>query len=881
MQIPRLRLTSKEPVKPERLAHARLRNLPGQLTPLLGREQEVSALRQLMNQEHVRLLTLTGPGGVGKTRLGLQVASDLLDDFANGVCFVPLAPISEPDLVISTIAQMLGLREAREVGDRSLLERLKVYLQGKQMLLLLDNFEQVVGAASLLVELLAACPGLKALVTSRMILRVRGEQEFPVLPLALPDLKHLPDLASLLQCPAVALFIQRAQASKPDFQFNHANAPTIAKICDRLDGLPLAIELAAARIKLLSPQALLARLEHRLQVLTSGTRDMPERQQTLRNTLTWSYDLLDTQERRLFRQLSVFVGGCTLEAAETICSASGDVTINVLDGVASLLDMSLLKRIELGNDESRVLMLETIREYGLECLDESGEAEITRRAHAAYYLELAEETWPKLFSAKQESEFDRLERELENLRASLHWLVEQAEAGSDDAAMALRLGWALFQFWEIRGHLSGWYDWLERALARSEGASAHVRARGFYVAGLLSFLQGDYAEAEALFEKSLPLYREAGRQSGPAFALHMLGMMGLARNDYALAQAQAEEALALFKEAGDRWSRLGIAFTLDTLVRVAIGQGEYVRARSLAEECLMLTRQVEDQWNMAKSLFHLALLAFSQGDSITSRPLAEECLALSREIGFKWGLAFSLSLLGLLVLQQGDESTARDLLTEALAIRKEVEDRWDMSWGLYCLGWVACGQGEDTSVHALYEKQLSILAALDDKEFMVSSLDGMGRVVAAQGEPSWATRLWGAAESLRETVGLPFQPVRSPVYERAVVAVRFQLSEEAFATAWTEGRAMTPGQAMVPKLVSSAPQSIIPAMPLPTYPAGLTEREVEVLRLVAGGLTTPQIAEQLMVSFHTANAHVRSIYNKLDVTSRSAATRYAVEKKLV
>src|SRR5438876_2074851 len=390
--------------------------LPAQLTPLIGREQEVAAACTLLRRPEVRLVTLTGTGGIGKTRLALQVATDLLADFADGVCFVSLAPVSDADLVVATIAQTLGLKDT---GGQPPLVLLKASLSEKRPLLLLDNFEQVAAAAPQLSELLGACPHLKILVTSRAVLHIRGEHEFAVPPLALPDLTQLPESETLAQVAAVALFLQRARATKPDLQLTSTNASAIAQICVQLDGLPLAIELAAARSKILPPQALLARLGQRLAVLTSGAQDAPARQQTLRNTIAWSYNLLDAKAQQLFRRLSIFVGGCTLQAVEALCTSleEGRGAEWTLDAVASLLDKSLLQQTEQEGEEPRLMMLETIREYGLECLTSSGEVEITRQAHAAYYLALAQEARTAWYGPQQQARCDRVEQAQGNVRA--------------------------------------------------------------------------------------------------------------------------------------------------------------------------------------------------------------------------------------------------------------------------------------------------------------------------------------------------------------------------------------------------------------------------------------------------------------------------------
>jgi predicted ATPase/DNA-binding NarL/FixJ family response regulator len=496
-------------------------NLPAQLTPLVGREQDVQLACTLLRCPEVRLLTFTGMGGVGKTRLALQVAMELVEEFANGACFVSLASVADPGLVIPTIARTLGLGET---GDPPLFEQLETSLRDQQLLLVLDNFEQVLAAAPLLAELLVACPELKILVTSRALLSVYGEYEFLILPLAVPNLKRLPCVRAESQYPAVVLFQQRARMTKPDFQMTAANTRIVARICARLDGLPLAIELAAARLKLLSPQALLDRLDHRLDLLTGGMCNLPTRQQTLRNAITWSYDLLDAQEQRLFRRLCVFVGGCTLEAVEALSATLGDEVGQVLDGVTSLLNKSLLQQIEQTDGEPRLILLETLQEYGLEALAAGCELEATKEAHAHYYLRLAEEIEPHLMETEQGRWLERLEREHDNLRAALRWSLESEQAGPGPE-MALWLGGALAHFWNVRGFYSEGRAFLEQALAHGEGIAASVRVKALKAAAYFASLQsddlfaalGDQAIVGARLEESLALYREVGDKDGMAF----------------------------------------------------------------------------------------------------------------------------------------------------------------------------------------------------------------------------------------------------------------------------------------------------------------------------------------------------------------------------
>jgi predicted ATPase/class 3 adenylate cyclase len=764
-------------------------NLPVQLTSLIGRGLELATVQRLLSREDVRLLTLIGPGGTGKTRLGLQVAAELSDRFVDGVFFVNLAPLSDPALVVPTIAHTL---DVKETGHQSLLDLLKVSLRDKHLLLLLDNFEQVISAASQVTELLAACPNLKIVVTSRAVLHVRGEQEFAVPPLAVPDPKHVPDLVTLSQYEAVALFIARAQAVKPEFQVTNANAPAVAEICTRLDGLPLAIELAAVRIKLLPPQALLARLGQRLAVLTGGARDVPARQQTLRNTIEWSYHLLDAQEQRLFRRLSVFVGGCTLQAVEAVCEELGAGSGKVFDAVASLIEKSLLQQTELEGEEPRLRMLETIREYALEALAATRELEVTQQAHAAYYLSLAERAEAELEGPRQIRWLERLEREHDNLRAALQWSLERVgdEEAKADQEMALRLAGAMWLFWYAHGHLDEGRALLERVLAGSQGTAGSMRAKALQGALFLSTKQGDYDQAEALAEE----IRALGDTPLLAFSLDDLGGLAWLRGNLAKAHSLFEQGLAAAREKGDR---VAIATGLDYMGRLAGSKGEYARARTLFEEGLTLLREVGNIGELAIVSFRFAEVLFvSQGDPVLVNSLLAESLALAQELSHKGTRASALRIAGQVALSQGDAAKARERAEESLTLLRETGEWMYVADTLCLLASVEAHQGDHAEALAHYQESLAEARQMGNRLVIAPSLEGLAAVVAAQGEFTWAARLWGAAESLREALGTPLPPVDRAGYERSFAPARISLGEKAFAAAWAEGRSMTLDQVL-------------------------------------------------------------------------------------
>src|SRR6266487_1727517 len=798
-------------VKPEPLW-----KVPTTFTSFIGREQDVAAIGAMLLRPEVRLLTLAGIGGIGKTRLALQVAKQMRSSFADGICFVWLASTSDPALIPSIIAETLSIQQ---VGNLSIFEQVTLFLHDKQLLLILDNFEQLVTAASLLEDLLAACPALKIVVTSRTVLRLRAEFEYPLEPLTLPDLGRSPNDTGIRQSTAIALFVQSAQMVNPNFQLTQSNARIVAEICVQLDGLPLAIELVAARIRLLPPQALLSRLSRRFEVLTGGAVTLPVHQQTLRNTLKWSYDLLDANEQQLFRRLAVFEHGWTLEAVEAQGNAIRETQddVSILDGIASLIDKSLVRQIE-------------------------REEDLVRSAHAEYYLVLVDEAEPHLRGVQQLLWLRRLDREQLNLRAALSWLITHGESEK-----VLRFCGALWWFWQMRGYWSEGRRWLKTVLALAEaGERTVLRAKVLSAAGELAADQGDLQEARLLLTESVTLCQELD-------------------DDY------------------------GVVSPMSTLGGVMFGQGDHVAAASLLKECITLCRKSGSTWELSRSLLALGYIVWLEGDLKQAIALTQESLIFARELGDKVQIAHALNNLGHFFWNQGDLVQARAHAEEGLLLLRETGAKSLLFSTLGTLGSILLSQGDFERAKALYAEGLALGKELGNETLIAWQLMGLARVALAKTQLTYATRLYSAAEA-RFDVNKELSPKELEEYGRTVLSVLARLGEQAFAVAWAEGRMMTLEQILealetesTPELVLSVSHSstVVEAPSEPSYDNNLTARELEVLRLVARGLTDAQIAEQLVISRRTVNAHLTSIYSKIKVSSRSAATRYAIDRKLV
>jgi predicted ATPase/DNA-binding CsgD family transcriptional regulator len=777
-------------------------NIGVQRDSLIGRDREILAIRQLLTRAGVGLVTLTGPGGTGKSRLAFQILSQSSDAFPDGVHVVSLAPISDPRLVLSAIGSVLGIKEA---GEQSQLEILIAYLRDRRLLLLLDNIEQVLDAASLVTDLLATCPDLKVLATGRAAFNLTVEHEFPVPPLELPRLEHLPRLEELTAIPAVALFLRRARAIQPDFKLTEFNARAVAEICARLDGLPLAIELAAARLRLLSTEALLAQLSNRLETLSGGARDLPVRQRTLRDTISWSYELLTAADQRLFRRLAPFAGEFTLNAAERVSMAGpseqnvGGAPASPLDRIARLVEINLLKRAGTSDPTPRFEMLETIREYAQAQLEASEEAADVRQRHALYYLDLVEQTEPMLFGGESADWIIRLERDHGNIRAALQWTYQQGEAD-----LLLRMAGALAWFWYDHGHLNEGRHWVETALNATAGEPTPAQAKALLGLGGLAHRQFDLTSARSYLESGLQMCRELGDKRGSILALVNLGLVAHDQGNYAQATQFHDECLRLSQAAGDAW---GIGMSLNNLAWTALFVGDYQQAREVGERALTLRRSIGDTLGMANTLYTLGRVAQAEGDESRSRSLVAESIALFHDRGDHWGVAVCLETLAIICSQHPNDMAL-------------------------------------------------------------------------------AARFWGASEVLRETLGSPLTPVDSRMHLRHQDNARHTLGAAVWSNARASGRTTSIDELLAEFDASSTVDPpAITGEPDEEYAQSgsdiLTTRELEVLKVVAEGYTNAEAGARLYISGRTVERHLQSIYDKIGVNSRTAATRYAIDHQLI
>ncbi len=803
---------------PLRTLEARAHNLPIQLTSFVGRDREMQEIKALLRK--TRLVTLTGTGGSGKTRLSLQVGADLVDDFADGIWLVELAPLAEVKLVPQAVATVLGLKE--QTG-RSVTETLTGHLKDREVLLLLDNCEHLVEASAQLCQaLLAACPRLHILATSREALRVPGEQSYRVPSLATPDPSATATPVALTPFAAVQLFIDRAVAAQSTFQVNNSNAPAVASLCFHLDGIPLAIELAAARVRSMTTEEINNRLGQRFQLLTGGSRTALPRHQTLRALIDWSYDLLTDQERHLLARLSVFAGGWTLAAAREVCGDAGTSEESMIELLDSLADKSLLQ-IDEREGATRYRLLETVRQYARDRLMETGDEATWRNRHLSHFVDLAEAMHPRLALADQKKAFDRLETEHDNLRAALAWTSGQG----GDIGEGLRLASLLSFFWMVRGYLSEGRRWCSTLLARPGGALKY-RAGACGGAGTLARQQADYAEARAMYEQALAIHREVGNRRGIADSLSNLGLIDFHRGEYTAALAQLEDAVPILRELGDREAeafalnvmgmvklsqtdypharklleqslairremghRIGMAVTLINLGNVVMMQGDYSHARRIQEEGLAIRRELGDRRGTAGALMNLGEIDLETGDFSSAGKVFEECLAVFRELGDRYGIGEALANLGSVAVKQGDFAAARAWLEQSLAVYRDTGDRRGISQSLNTLGLVTMESGDRRSAHAHLAEALTMLRELGDRRTIAEALRTLARMACVLSGPVQAARIWGGEERLREEINTPIPPGDRADYERHVAAARAACADDtAFDRAWQDGRAM-------------------------------------------------------------------------------------------
>ena len=717
------------------------RSLTPQPTPFIGRRMEVETVKELLGRREVRLLTLTGPAGVGKTRLALRVAEEAADGFPDGASFAALAPLTDPALVPSSIAASLGIMDA---SDQPVTESLVAHLREKQPILVLDNFEHLLPAATILSSILTRCPRLKVLVTSRAVLHLAAEHEYAVPLLPVPTPGHLPDLNALSRYDAIRLFLQRAQAVKPDFHLNEQNAASIAAICSRLDGLPLAIELAAARVRLFPPQIVLDQLSHRLRFLTGGPVDVPAKHQTLRGAIEWSYSLLEPEQQALFARLSVFAGDWTFEAAEAVCNPDG--ASDVLAEMTALLEQSLI--LQEGGAEPRFRMLQTLRDFAAERLHECGEERRYRAAHARYYIQLAEAADPELKGPRQAEWLARLETELPNIRVAR---AELRNHGSAEHELRLALG--LYRFWGWQGYWSEARGWLEEALARDEEVESRVRGTALLVLGSLIEWQGGH---EAAISR-----------------LH--------------------EALAILESIGDTAARIGV---LNMLGNVRASQGKHREAISWYEQTAALSAEVGNELGSAMALHNAGMVAFDLGDAATALKQVTESGTVYRKLGDTCNVVLGLGVQGMALVALGDLTMAQARFDEGLNLAREVGDKSGTNTSLWGLGMVAVEQGSLDQARQLLREPLIACWELGNKEFTLYILGTWAKLILAEGSSQRVGTLLAAIAALRQSFGMPMVPREQVEHDHLVELAQAGCGQDAWSQAWEEGRAMSLDEAV-------------------------------------------------------------------------------------
>jgi predicted ATPase/DNA-binding CsgD family transcriptional regulator len=860
-------------------------NLIPPLTSFIGRMEELIEIKSLLSR--TRPLTLTGVGGCGKTRLAMQVAIELINTqlYSDGIWWIDLVGLNDPNLIPQVVGQALNLREAPDTTSWT--ETLKKYLAPKHSLLVLDNCEHLLPTCGQLVkDLLPNCPNLQILATSREPLGIASETSWLVPSLLLPDKINFSSenhliLSHLIRSDAINLFVERASSILPKFTLTNQNAEAVTLICQRLDGLPLAIELAAARVHVLSVQQIADRLNDRFALLTGGNRTaLIPRHQTLRTTMDWSYDLLSKQEQALFRRLSVFAGGFELEAVEAICSGDDVKVKDVLDLLSHLIDKSLVMVVSRESDVARYRLLETIRQYADERLKENHETENLRQHHASFFLELAERAKPELTGPDQKLWFERLDREKDNSRSAFNWLLK------NEVEAAARLASGLFWYWHTYTLWSEGREWYDRLLKsgilpdESQPLTTAMRAQILYEAGWIAADEMDTSQSQVLSEQSLALYRELRDKRGVALVLNTLSWLIYYQSDFSKAKALAEESLNLYKEVEYKSKYENV---LNLLGNIARAQGYYDESINYHREVIKLSTETGDKASAASAVSLCGYTAWLQGNLAEAKKLTEQGLKLSREVNLEWTVADNLTGLGDIACVQGDYQEASKLYDESNLIWERVGKPRERGSTVFSQGWLARVQGNHTQAIEFFKEALMLWREVGDKRHMVECLEGIAGVCTDLGKAEFSAKLMGAAEIIREETNSPLPPVYSANYDRDVVMIRAQLGETKFIKVWVEGRALKMEQTIEEAMqITSTQKSSVPFIAQPAdSPERLNERELEILRLIARGLSNHEIANQLVLAVSTVKWYINNIFGKLHVGNRTQAVARARELKLL